>query len=425
MERSKSFVLDKGTQVYPRDLIKDDREICCANATCSMRIPYGTNLPGLSESELPFSPPKLFTSDDMTMSESLRDDTYGYDENAKASIKNVIPLQNDGFESKKLNILETQIAETNIESDNIHIKDTAENIPNPKNAVLLKTSDKYEEDGLRNREEIQVKIVSPLERTAPDAKKYDSETTTNEESIAEAMRSFGSEDEILAGVENISMNDEKIVKKEISSLTSESFTSSLGGVSTSIGCSNIIVEGTVNDVFIRKNPIWKYDGIDKRNDFRTVRVSTEKVVPNTFDASESDSFSPEPPGTSFWTHKLSDFSNRLSDAMPIKKRQSVNDECLSGSYRRVSEMSDILSVDTMVFPGDFTPPPLITRNRIITFMIERKHYIYEEMKIFKNHLKEESLFVSSLFVFLMYYIFYFICYCGIIEKCSCSECSMY
>ncbi|KAL3267508.1 hypothetical protein HHI36_011631 [Cryptolaemus montrouzieri] len=55
-------------------------------------------------------------------------------------------------------------------------------------------------------------------------------------------------------------------------------------------------------------------------------------------------------------------------------------------------------------------------------ILRRIKIVIIEIKEFHRNLKEESLLVSSTFIFIVYYIVYFILYCGFFYECPCLRC---
>lgn len=438
--------MDESTQVYQRDLINDEREICCQHATCSMRIPVREVSRIKTDFRLPSS--LILTSDDVTMDDIIQDSIEDKVEHDIAP--EIIPLKEDVFESIALNLLEYPPNETNsVEEkkgveleENQTVEETKqahEDQKGEKTLFVPEHTGDMELDDYRTEhaeEEIIIEKVSSTDnRILADLEV--NESVAQEDSLLTSEAQDKPADDRPAEVSSV---HEIIIAKNITPVqrapaplkpasgsekdevsSEDKNEEELGPQDkTSDGedQSNTQTTEETTPKVLKEPSNWKYDGIDQP--FRTIQPAEDRPVTSSIVVSESiDSLSNQPPGTSFWSHRLSGFSNKYSDVIPDKKRIIVNDENQSGSVNKGSEMSDVFSVDTLSFPGEFTPPPLITRNRIIAFMMDRKVYIYKELQMFRDQLKEESLFVSSLFIFLLYYFFYFIFYCGVVHKCVC------
>ncbi|XP_045479186.1 uncharacterized protein LOC123684102 [Harmonia axyridis] len=467
MERKK-YSLDKSTQVYPKDLVSDRREVCCANTTCSMHIPLNSIMP----SDVHISDIQINASLLLPLEKTISEKREVFDHEFSVN-----PNEDDGVETRefvhmKEDVFESRLSmsEDGIQCHTVGI-DVLSNTKSLNN-VKIEMDENNERNIDSDKDIDQLKIYPPLkiepcdqvvENTDAEFDMKKNFKATSEENIF-AISSHHTDESLfknhvveknqMKGITNIILS--KIEEETMTIITQDEveFGESVFLVeneSLNPGNSSTIKE---DDLFIianigndmeekverdltlvpeknatskineidEKPQNWKYDGIVQYWDSRSMAMTSDKVMSNIFDydLSESvESLSSVPPGTSFWSHRISDFSNKFNDVIPAKKKVSVNDENDSSSFRKGSEMSDALSVDTMSFPGNFTPPPLITRNKIIAILMDKKQFVHHWLEIFGNQLKEESLFVSSLFFFLVYYICYFVSYCAIDFKCTC------
>ncbi|KAL3267509.1 hypothetical protein HHI36_011632 [Cryptolaemus montrouzieri] len=160
---------------------------------------------------------------------------------------------------------------------------------------------------------------------------------------------------------------------------------------------------------------WKYDRISRPND-DNLTFSSENWDFGSEIPENDDSGSDEPDlfaGPSKWNDEEFFESHENSRLLSFQRGFNL------GSRGRGTIGSVASSCRSIDVPASIVPSVFITPNSIVNYLIQRKYYIINELKVFKSQLADESIMVSSLFLFLLYYIFYFILYCGIVHKCIC------
>lgn len=122
-----------------------------------------------------------------------------------------------------------------------------------------------------------------------------------------------------------------------------------------------------------------------------------------------------------------------------KMSQFENNENTQGTSRGASESEETPFICRTVPPLQAQPIPNSTNggsNIISDISSKSQHFvssyfpalaylterIIEEVGIFWTQLKNEPIIISSLFLFLCYYLVYFIIYCGFLYRCPCKRC---